>query len=97
MYYSDVQHLISVEEGGSTVTTWYAAPIWQRCKQKVYDKESALKLSRIMRDNRNIAMMLLADFVKHDEFLFLLTLLNLNYADYDYEIDPATLKLLYSS
>lgn len=90
MYYSDVQHLISVEEDGSTVTTWYAAPIWQRCKQKVYDKESALKLSRIMRDNRNIAMMLLADFVKRDEFLFLLTLLNLNYADYDYEIDPAT-------
>lgn len=93
MYYSDVQHLISVEEGGSTVTTWYAAPIWQRCKQKVYDKESALKLSRIMRDNRNIAMMLLADFVKRDEFLFLLTLLNLNYADYDYEIDPATLNV----
>lgn len=93
MYYSDVQHLISVEEDGSTVTTWYAAPIWQRCKQKVYDKESALKLSRIMRDNRNIAMMLLADFVKRDEFLFLLTLLNLNYADYDYEIDPATLNV----
>ena len=93
MYYSDVQHLISVEEGGSTVTTWYAAPIWQRCKQKVYEKESALKLSRIMRDNRNIAMMLLADFVKHDEFLFLLTLLNLNYADYDYEIDPTTLNV----
>ena len=93
MYYSDVQHLISVEEDGSTVTTWYAAPIWQRCKQKLYDKESALKLSRIMRDNRNIAMMLLADFVKRDEFLFLLTLLNLNYADYDYEIDPATLNV----
>ncbi|MCY7190891.1 Alw26I/Eco31I/Esp3I family type II restriction endonuclease [Streptococcus gallolyticus] len=91
MYYSDVQHLISVEEDGSTVTTWYATPIWQRCKQKVYDRESALKLSRIMRDNRNIAMMLLADFVKHDEFLFLLTLLNLNYADYDYEIDSTTL------
>lgn len=46
-----------------------------------------------MRDNRNIAMMLLADFVKHDEFLFLLTLLNLNYADYDYEIDPTTLNV----
>lgn len=93
MYFSDVQHLISVEEDGSTVTTWYATPIWQRCKQKVYDKESALKLSRIMRDNRNIAMMLLADFVKHDEYLFLLTLLNLNYADYDYEIDPNTLNI----
>ena len=38
-------------------------------------------------------MMLLADFVKHDEFLFLLTLLNLNYADYDYEIDPTTLNV----
>ena len=93
MYYSDVQHLISVEEGGSTVTTWYASPIWQRCKQNVHDKESALKLSRIMRDNRNIAMMLLTDFVKHGEFLFLATLLNLNYANYNYEINPTTLTI----
>lgn len=93
MYYSDIQHLISAEKRGITVTTWYADPIWQSCKDKVCDRESALKLSRIMRDNRNIAMNLLYDFMDRGEVLFLLTLLNLGYADYDYEILPASLKI----
>ena len=93
MYYSDVQHLINAEKLGEVVTTWYADPIWQKCKGNVYDKESALRLSRIMRDNRNIAMMLLADFVDKKEYLFLLTLLNLEYADYEYEIIPGSTKI----
>jgi len=90
MYYSDVLHLIDVERSGESVATWYADPIWQKCKEKVTDKESALRLSRVMRDNRNIAMMLLADFINKGEFLFLLTLLHLEYADYDYEIIPGS-------
>jgi len=85
MYYSDVQHLIAAEQQGMTVTTWYADPIWQACKRKVTDKETALRLSRIMRDNRNVAMFLLHDFLQNGELLFLLSLMNLNYADYDYE------------
>lgn len=93
MYYSDVLHLIEAEEAGETVTTWYADAIWQKCKGKVTDKESALRLSRVMRDNRNVAMMLLADFVDRREFLFLLTLLNLEYADYDYDIVPESTKI----
>lgn len=88
MYYSDVQHLIEVEAKGTTIATWYAKPIWDRCKNKVTDKESALRLSRIMRDNRNIAMLLLHDFMEKNEYLFLLSLLNLNYADYAYDIIP---------
>lgn len=88
MYYTDVLHLIEVEKGGETVATWYADPIWQKCKGKVTDKESALRLSRVMRDNRNVAMMLLADFIDRNEFLFLFTLLNLEYADYDYDTLP---------
>ena len=93
MYFSDVCHLIEVEDSGEPVATWYAAPIWQKCKGKVTDKESALRLSRVMRDNRNIAMMLLADFIDRNEYLFLFTLLNLEYADYDYEIVPASTKI----
>lgn len=93
MYYSDVKHLISVEESGTTVATWYANPIWQKCKTKVTDKESALRLSRIMRDNRNIAMMLLHDFLKRKEYLFLLSLLNLGYADFEYDILPESIKI----
>lgn len=86
MYYSDVHHLINVEKTGEVVTTWYASDIWNKCKNKVTDKESALRLSRIMRDNRNIAMMLLYSFLEKGEYLFLLSLLNLEYADYSYEI-----------
>lgn|GEM_PF-192795 len=93
MYYSDVERLIEAENNGETVATWYANPVWQKCKSKVTDKESALRLSRVMRDNRNIAMMLLADFLKKNEYLFLLTLLNLEYADYEYEIIPNSVKI----
>lgn len=90
MYYSDVCHLIEAEKNGETVATWYANPIWQKCKNKVTDKESALRLSRVMRDNRNVAMMLLADFIGQKEYLFLFTLLNLEYADYEYDIIPSS-------
>ncbi|MCD7724955.1 MAG: Alw26I/Eco31I/Esp3I family type II restriction endonuclease [Clostridiales bacterium] len=93
MYFSDVCHLIEVEKSGENVVTWYANSIWQKCKGKVNDKESALRLSRVMRDNRNIAMMLLADFIGKNEYLFLFTLLNLEYADYDYEIIPGSTKI----
>jgi Alw26I/Eco31I/Esp3I family type II restriction endonuclease len=93
MYHTDVLHLIEVEKDGETVATWYADPIWQKCKGKVTDKESALRLSRVMRDNRNVAMMLLADFIDRNEFLFLFTLLNLEYADYGYDIIPGTTKI----
>ena len=93
MYFSDVQHLISAEASGITVTTWYADPIWQSCKNKVSDRETALRLSRIMRDNRNIAMMLLHFFMEHKEYAFLLSLLNLPYADYQYEIIPGSISI----
>lgn len=94
MYYSDVCHLIEIENDGETVATWYANPIWHKCKELVTDKESALRLSRIMRDNRNVAMMLLAEFMSRKEYLFLFSLLNLQYADYDYEIIPDSIRIV---
>jgi bsaI len=94
MYYSDVCHLIEAEKNGETVATWYADPIWQKCKNRVTDKESSLRLSRVMRDNRNVAMMLLADFISQREYLFLFTLLNLEYADYVYDIIPSSTRIV---
>lgn len=88
LYFSDVQHLIAVESTGETVTTWYATPVWNLCKNKVTNTETALRLSKIMRDNRNIALMLLSKFMTSGECLFLLSLLNLQYADYQYQIIP---------
>lgn len=88
IYFSDVQHLIAVESTGETVTTWYATSVWNLCKNKVTNAETALRLSKIMRDNRNIALMLLSKFMTSGECLFLLSLLNLQYADYQYQIIP---------
>lgn len=93
MYYSDVTHLIEVEKAGEVVVTWYANAIWQRCKKRVSDQDSADRLSRVMRDNRNIALMLLNEFLERRECLFLLTLMNLNYADYQYDIVPNSLRI----
>ena len=94
MYYSDVMHLIDVEGNGETVVSWYANSIWQKCKSKVIDKETALQLSRVMRDNRNVAMLLLAEFMDRQEYLFLFTLLNLDYAEYEYDIIPGTERII---
>lgn len=93
MYYSDVCHLIEMEDKGEIVTSWYATPIWELCKNRVVDRESALQLSRIMRDNRNIALTLLYDFMVKKEYLFLLSLLNLEYANYSYSIIPSSVKI----
>lgn len=93
LYFSDVQHLIAIESEGTQVATWYAQPVWDRCKGKVTDKDTALKLSRIMRDNRNIALMLLYDFMSRGECLFLLSLLHLEYADYSYKICPGSVQV----
>lgn len=93
LYFSDVQHLIATESAGETVTTWYATSVWNLCKNRVTDAETALRLYRIMRDNRNVALMLLSEFMTSGECLFLLSLLNLQYADYQYQIVPHSQKI----
>lgn len=93
MYFSDVQHLINIEQSNIEIATWYAKPIWDNCKANVTDKESALRLSRVMRDNRNVAMMLLHFFMENGEYLFLFSLLNLQYADFEYNIIPESISI----
>lgn len=46
-----------------------------------------------MRDNRNIALQLLYEFMEKQQYLFLLSLLNLQYADYEYSILSETIKI----
>ncbi|WP_350343256.1 Alw26I/Eco31I/Esp3I family type II restriction endonuclease [Proteinivorax tanatarense] len=89
MYYSDVKHLIEAESKGEKVVTWYAQSIWKYTKDKVFDTETALRLTRVMRDNRNVAMMLLNEFLVNKHYLFLLTFLNLSYANFDYKLNTA--------
>lgn len=87
LYYSDVKKLIAAEKAGETVTTWYATPIWDRLKNRIQTGDDALRLYRIMRDNRYNAMILLGKLLADGEYLLLYSLLNLEYAEYTYNID----------
>ncbi|HFI0120506.1 TPA: Alw26I/Eco31I/Esp3I family type II restriction endonuclease [Streptococcus suis] len=86
MNLTDVEHLIEQEKKGINIVSWYAEPIWNLCKHKVTDSSTAVRLSRIMRDNRGIALSLINFVFEQGYPLFLLTLLNLEYADYTYAI-----------
>lgn len=86
MTLSDVKILRYLESKGTSIVTWYAKPIWDKCKDKVIDNNTAGILSRIMRDNRNFALLLLNELLEDDNHLFLITLLNLGYADTKYTI-----------
>lgn len=86
LYYSDVINLRRAERNGEMVTSWYMAELWRLLNGNVVDKESALRLYRILRDNRHNAMMTLAEYINTGHYLFLYTFLNLRYADYNYKI-----------
>lgn len=84
MYETDVEKLIADEQNGQVVVTWYAKAVWDELKQSVHSSDDAVKLSRIMRDNRHNAMWLLGELLRRGHYLYLATLLNLNYADFTY-------------
>ncbi len=86
MYLSDVQKLIEAEQDGEDIASWYCAPIWNRLKSLVETPDDAVKLSRVLRDNRHNAMMLLERLMLDGHLVFLTTFLNLIYANYEYEI-----------
>lgn len=86
MYLSDVQKLIAAEQDGEVIASWYCAPTWNRLKNLVETPDDAVKLSRVLRDNRHNAMMLLGRLATGGHLVFLTTFLNLIYANYEYDI-----------
>lgn len=85
MYLSDVLHLIRVESEGQDVISWFAKEIWDRRKLDVVDAETALRLSKMLRDNRHTYMALLKQIMDEGHFTFLSYLLHLGCADYEPE------------
>ena len=77
----DVRHLLGAEERGEQVISWYAQALWDRRKGDVVDEETALRLSKLLRDNQRNAMSLLGHLLDSGHFAFLATLLQLAYAD----------------
>ena len=86
LYYSDVKKLIEAEKTGEKVVTWYAESIWNRLKNRVSSTSDALKLYRIMRDNRFNALCALGDLLDKKQYFLLYSLLNLQYAEYTYTL-----------
>lgn len=85
MYASDVKLLVGVEATGEGVISWFAKEIWDRRKAAVEDSETALRLSKLLRDNRHTYMSLLKELLDHGFYTFLASLLHLEAADFDPE------------
>ena len=92
LYYTDVVNLIAAEKAGETVVSWYAKKVWDLLKTRVTSPDDALKLSRIMRDNRYNALYILADLMRRKQYLILFSLLKLEYAEYSYSIEKIKVK-----
>lgn len=87
LYFSDVQNLLNAESAGETVVTWYAESVWNQLKNRVASASDALRLYRIMRDNRYNALCVLGDLLDRKQYYLLYSLLNLQYAEYTYTLD----------
>lgn len=85
MSYGDIEILRDAEARGEQVVSWYAESIWSRLKSQVHNDETALRLSKVMRDNRHNAMLTLSHIADEGFYLFLTDLLELAYAEYDVE------------
>lgn len=85
MYASDVRLLIGVEATGENVISWFAKEIWVRRKNSVGDAETALRLSKLLRDNRHTYMSLLKALLDRGYYTLLASLLHLEAADFDPE------------
>lgn len=76
----EVLHLRKVETDGETVISWHSKALWDLRKEDVLDDETALRLSKILRDNRHTLMSVLQKIADAGHFTFLAIFLELEYA-----------------
>ena len=77
----EVVHLREVEATGETVISWHTKALWNLRKRDVVDDETALRLSKLLRDNRHTLMSILQKINDAGHFTFLATFLELSYAE----------------
>jgi Alw26I/Eco31I/Esp3I family type II restriction endonuclease len=87
MSLSDVQHLLRAEAAGANVISWHSKALWDLRKNSVSNDETALRLSKLLRDNRHSFMAILRRIERAGHYAFLLSLLHLDYADFDVEFE----------
>jgi Alw26I/Eco31I/Esp3I family type II restriction endonuclease len=85
MYATDIGLLMKAEASGEKVISWFATEIWNLRKNSATDTETALRLSKLLRDNRHTYMSLLKVILDGKHLTFLASLLHLEAADFDPE------------
>ena len=81
MTMNDITLLRQAETAGIEVASWYCQDLWKECQTFLETDEHALRLSKLLRDNRHTYMTILRDIVSQDKLTFLSTLLGLAYAE----------------
>lgn len=81
----EVVHLREVEESGETVISWHSKALWDLRKTDVVDDETALRLCKVLRDNRHTLMSILQRIADAGYFTFLATFLEFGYAEHKVE------------
>lgn len=80
----DVEHLRAATRRGEVVTSWYCRNLWHLRSDSVVDDETALRLSKLLRDNRHTVMeAVFGRLAGNRHFAFLSTFLELEHAMYD--------------
>ena len=78
----DVVMLRKAENDGIEVSSWHSIYAWNALQDRVKNDETALRLSKILRDNRKTTMYLLGRVLDKQHLAFLVTFLHLERADY---------------
>lgn len=81
----DVSRLLAAEAAGERVISWHSAALWEMCKGRVVDDETARRLSKVLRDHRHAVMAVLESVREKGHYAFLATLLHLEVADRNVE------------
>lgn len=81
----EVLYLREVETKGETVISWHSQALWDLRKKDVVNDETALRLSKMLRDNRHMLMSILQRIADAGNFTFLGTFLELEYAEQEVE------------
>lgn len=83
MSLNDVEHLKSAEIMGEEIISWHSKALWDKCKERIVDDETALRMSKLLRDNRHTLMDILRRVAEREHYVFLACYLELDYANYD--------------
>lgn len=81
----EVLYLREVEAKGQTVISWHSKALWNLRKEDVVNDETALRFSKMLRDNRHTLMSILQRIADANNFTFLGTFLDLEYAEQEFE------------